>query len=89
MGGEDTNRLQFLRLDDLDFVVRGVIADVGPPDEHGRRNPRLKEGHVVTAPHKSEGSCDAVNLSAGLKLSGHGPLPVYLQRLARADHVQV
>ena len=89
MGGEDTNRFQFLRLDDLDFVVRGVIEDVGPPDEHGRRNSRLIEGHVVTAPHKSEGSCDTVNLSAGLKLSGHGPLPVYLQRLARADHVQV
>ena len=89
MGGEDTNRFQFLRLDDLDFVVRGVIEDVGPPDEHGRRNSRLIEGHVVAAPHGSKGGCDTVNLSAGLKLSGHGPLPVYLQCLARADHVQV
>ncbi len=44
---------------------------------------------MVAASVGSEGGGDAVDVGAGLKLSGHDPLAIYPQRLARTDHVQV
>ena len=89
MGGEETDRLQVLWLNGLDFVVWGVVGGIGPPDEHGGGHPRLVEGGVVAAPGGGEGGGDAIRLGASQQLGDHSPLSVYLQRFARADHVQV